>query len=221
MIAKQLVTGHVIPLKPTDTGLFALLQMEEARLSHLPIVDGANFIGVISEREIQVLDEQEDEIGHYNLTLPGAFIHEDQHLYKALELFSSLGLTMLPVVNEKMQYMGAIILSTVVEKLTGLIGLNEPGGVIVLEIGEKDLHLADLIQVVETNDAKILSCFVQSMPDSTKLEVTIKVNRMEIGPLLQSFFRLNYLVTASWSKEDSFHEGLQDRFDALMNYLNI
>ena len=221
MIAKQLITGHVIPLKPTDTGLFALLQMEEARLSHLPIVDGVNFIGVITEREIQALDEPDDEIGHYNITQSGTFINEDQHLYKVLELFSSLSLTMLPVVNEKKQYLGAIVLSTVVEKLTGMIGINEPGGVIVLEIGEKDVNLADLIQVVETNDAKILSCFVETITDSTKLEVTIKVNRMEIGPLLQAFFRLNYLVTASWSKEDSFHEGLQDRFDALMNYLNI
>ena len=90
-----------------------------------------------------------------------------------------------------------------------------------MEINDKDYNLIEIVQLVESNDTRILSCFVNSHPDSTILEVTIKVNRMEIGPLLQAFFRLNYTVTASWSKEDSYNEGLQDRFDALMNYLNI
>ena len=39
MIAKQLFNDSVVPLKPTDTGTYAIAQMEECRLSHLPIVD--------------------------------------------------------------------------------------------------------------------------------------------------------------------------------------
>ena len=221
MIAKQLITSHVIPLKSTDTGVFALIQMEEARLSHLPIVDGKAFIGVISEMEILAVDEPEQEIGQYKITPIRAFVTGEQHVYDVFQMFSSLNLTMLPVVSDKNLYLGAILLPAVVHSLAEIVGINNPGGVIVLEINNKDYSLTEIVQIVESNDTKILSCFVTSHPDSTKLEVTIKVNRMEIGPLLQAFFRLNYLVTASWSKEDSYNEGLQDRFDALMNYLNI
>jgi acetoin utilization protein AcuB len=221
MIAKKLISTHVIPLKPSDTGAFALSQMDEARLAHLPVVKGGEYMGVISDKEILAVDEPDSEIGEFRITLDRTFVTEDQHIYEVLKMFSSLNLTLLPVVNEQNTYLGSIILQTVVQSLSEIIGIHNPGGVIVLEINDKDYNLAEIVQVVESNDAKILSCFVTSQTDSTQLEITVKVNRIEIGPLLQSFFRLNYHVKQSWSKEDSYNEGLQDRFDALMNYLNI
>ncbi len=221
MIAEQLIVSHVIPLKPTDTGTYALSQMEEMHLSHLPLVDGTEYIGIISEKEILSVDDAELEIGQYKNMPAKVSVTGEQHVYEVLNLLSSLDLTMLPVVTKCNKYMGAILLPTVINTLSDLVGIHDSGGVIVLEMNDKDYSLAEIVQIVESNDAKILSCFVTSNPDSTKLEVTIKVNRIEIGPLLQAFFRLNYQVTASWSKEDSYSEGLQDRFDALMNYLSI
>ena len=221
MIARQLITNDVIPLKTSDTGEFALLQMEEARLSHLPIVEGTDYIGVISDKEILAEDEPQMEIGRYALAPSRIFVNEEQHAYEVLRAFSSMKITLLPVLSDSNQYLGAIVLPTVVRVLSEMVGALNPGGVIILEISEKDNSLKEIVHIVESNDAKILSCYVSSQPDSTKLEVTIKVNRMEIGPLLQTFSRLNYPVKASWSREDSFNEVLQDRFDALMNYLNI
>jgi CBS domain-containing protein len=221
MTAKQLITSHVIPLKPTDTGVFALIQMEEARLSHLPVVDGTDLLGVISDKEILAEAEASHEIGQFKIILTRVFGTEDQHVYEVLKLFSQNNLSMLPVLSDKNRYLGAIIQPTLVQAVAEVMGVTNPGGVIVLEINEKDYNLAEIVQIVQSNDARILSCFVSSHPDSTKLELTIKVNRIEIGPLLQAFFRLNIVVTASWSKEDHYNEGLQDRFDALMNYLSI
>ncbi len=221
MIAKQLITSNVIPLKTTDTGAFALVQMEEARLSHLPIVDGIDFIGLISDKEILATDDPGYEIGRLKITLSRVFVGEDEHIYDVLKVFSAHNLTLLPVVTDNNFYLGSIILPTVVHTLVEMAGINNPGGIIVLEINVKDYNLTEIVQIVESNDAKILNCFVTYYPDSTKMEVTIKVNRIEIGPLLQAFSRLSFNVTGSWPKEDSFHEGLQDRFDALMNYLNI
>jgi CBS domain-containing protein len=221
MIAKQLITSHILPLKPSDTGAFALSRMEELHLSHLPVVEGLEFIGLISDKEILSVDEPEKEISQYKIILTRAFVTQDQHVYEVLKLFSSLNLTLLPIVSEGNLFLGSILLPEVVHSLCDIVGIHNPGGVIVLEINDKDYNLTEIAQIVETNDAKILSCFVTSHPDSTKLDVTLKVNRMEIGPLLQAFFRFNFFVKASWSKEDSYNEGLQDRFDALMNYLNI
>ena len=221
MIAKQLITSHVIPLQLTDTVAFALNQMEEARLSHLPVVDGFEFAGLISDTELSAADEPGTEIGQLKIKLTMTVITEDQHLYEVLKLFSSFDLTLLPVINAKGVYLGSIIVSTVVKAMAEMAGIPNPGGIIVLEVNDKDCSLSELVKIVESNDAKILSCTVASVPDSTKLEVTIKINRIEIGALLQAFFRFNYNVKASWSKEDSYHEGLQDRFDALMNYLSI
>jgi predicted transcriptional regulator len=195
--------------------------MEEQRCSHLPIVNGAEFLGLISDAEIVAQQEPEMEVGQYKLSLILAYISENQHLYEVINLFSTLHLTMLPVLNDKNQYLGAIALPTLVEHLGNMAALRNPGGIIVLEVNEKDYTLAEIAHIIESNDAKVLSLYLTSFPDSTKLEITIKINRIDIGPLLQTFFRFNYLVKASWSQEDAYSEGLQDRFDALMNYLSI
>ena len=221
MIAKQLLTDSVVPLKSTDTGTYAIAQMEEYRLSHLPIVDEQDFLGVISDKDIMTIYEPDRGIGSYKLSLNRAYVTEEQHFYEIIKTFSALNLTMLPVVNAKNQYLGVITLTTLVHHMADMAAIHNPGGIIVLEINDKDYSLAEIAQIVESNDAKILSLYVTSHPDSTKLEVTVKLNRIDIGPVLQTFFRYDYLVKASWSQEDAYTEGLQDRFDALMNYLSI
>jgi len=221
MIAKQLITDTYIPLRPTDTGVYAIAQMEELRCAHLPIANGAEFLGVISEKEILAMHEPEKTMGNYKLSLISAYVKENQHVYEVIKAFSTLHLTLLPVLNDKGHYLGAIGMSNLVNHLGDIAALQHPGGIVVLEINDKDYSLTEIAQIVEANDAKILSLYVTSFPDSTKLEVTIKINLIDIGPVLQTFFRYNYLVSASWSQEDAYTEGLQDRFDALMNYLNI
>jgi len=39
--------------------------------------------------------------------------------------------------------------------------------------------------------------------------------------VLQTFDRYGYTVKASWSDPDAFSETLRERYDSLMNYLNI
>jgi len=221
MIAKHCISTLVDPLKPTDSALFALTQMEEAKLSHLPVVDGTAYIGLISEKEIQGMDDTSLPVEHALEFHKKLFITEDQHFYEILQLFSSYELTLVPVVTDNLNYLGSITLETMLKMVAEALGLHQPGGVIVLEINYKDYNLSELVQIVESNDAKILHCIVTPNPESNIFDVTLKVNRIEIGSLLQALFRFNYVVKFSWSKEDAYHEGLRDRFDALMNYLSI
>ena len=221
MIAKQLITDLVVPLKAADTGVFAIAMMDECRLSHLPVVEDQDFLGVISDKDIMAMAEPEKPIGIEKSAFNHTNIDENQHIYEAVRVFSALNLTMLPVVNSKNHYIGAITLQSLVMHLAEMAAIQNPGGVIVLEINNKDYSIIEIGQIVESNDAKILSLYVTSNPDSTNMEVTIKVNRIDIGAILQTFDRYNYVVKARWSQEDAYSEGLQDRFDALMNYLSI
>jgi acetoin utilization protein AcuB len=221
MIAEQLITSHVVPLKRFDTGALALSMMEELRISHLPVVDGADFLGILSEKEILESGDPDYVVGLHPFANANVSVAPGEHVFEVLKLFSSMNLTVVPVVGENRHYLGSIILQRVVHALAELIGIDEPGGIIVLEINDKDYSMAEILQVVESNEARILSCLVHSTPDSTILRVTLKVSRVDIGPLLQAFFRLNYHVVSSWSKQDSYTDELHERYDALMNYLSI
>jgi signal-transduction protein with cAMP-binding, CBS, and nucleotidyltransferase domain len=150
----------------------------------------------------------------------GAYVNENQHIYDAIKIFSTLSLSLLPVVTENNQYLGIITLANLIKHLAGIFAINNPGGVIILEINEKDYILTEIAKIVESNDAKVLSLSITSFPDSTKLEVTLKLNRMDIEAILQTFNRYNYSVKAYFS-EDLNHESLKERYDSLMNYLNV
>jgi hypothetical protein len=52
------------------------------------------------------------------------------------------------------------------------------------------------------------------------MEVSIKVNKIDIGAILQTFDRYGYYVKATFG-DDEDTDDLKDRYDSLMNYLNI
>jgi hypothetical protein len=52
------------------------------------------------------------------------------------------------------------------------------------------------------------------------MEVTIKINRMDIGAVIQTFIRFDYMIKASFF-EGELNETLRDRYDSLMKYLDI
>ena len=221
MIAKHLITGEIPVLQLSDTVAAALTRMEESRCSGLPVVENGELIGLLEEKECIAFPDHELSLEHVRFALVDAWIAENEHVYEAIRTMTDKNLDVLPVVNERRQILGSITTHGLMPKIASITAANNPGGIIVLDVSANDYSLNEISQIVESNDAKILSLFITSHPDSTRMEVTIKINRIEIGPILQTFFRFNYLVNASWSKEDAYFEGLHDRFDALMNYLNI
>ena len=52
--------------------------------------------------------------------------------------------------------------------------MDQPGGIIVLEVVDRDYSLSQIAQIVESNNVKILSMYITSSPGSTQLEVTLK-----------------------------------------------
>lgn len=220
MIAKDLISDTIMPLQTSDTGMTALNWMEEFKVSHLPIVNNSDFLGMITETDIYTLNSYDEPLGNHALSLTNPFVSENQHVYDIIRLVHELKLTLIPVVNDKNQYVGSITLQCLTKYFARLAAVDNPGGIIVLEMGVHDFLLSEIARIVESNDAIILSLYVMNLPDSTKMQVTIKVNRMDIGPLISTFDRFNYTIKASFFKSD-YDETLLDRYDSLMKFLDI
>ncbi|MCY1558559.1 hypothetical protein D9M68_955060 [compost metagenome] len=77
-----------------------------------------------------------------------------------------------------------------------------------------------MAQIVEADNAQILSSYIRSFPDSTLLEVTLKINRTELSGIIASFERYGYEIKAIYN-HNSHDDGTADRFDSFMNYLNV
>jgi len=219
MTAKHLISESIPPLKTSDTGEKAITWMNELHIAHLPIVNNKKLLGVITEDDILDLTHPELTIEKQALSLARPFVYAHQHLYDVIKIVSDLQLTAIPVVDENEEYVGLITLERIIQQFAQLSSVQEPGGLIMLVMSTKDYSLAEIAQIVESNDASVLSAYVSSHTDSTKLEVTIKVNRLDLRQIIATFERYEYNVAASVQESDHY-DYLKDRLDSLMNYLN-
>lgn len=220
MTAKDIVNSSFLPLRTSDTALTALSWMDEYRVSHLPVVNGIDYLGLISDSDIYNDADLDEPIGNHSLSLNHPFVEQNQHIYDVLKIMASLKLTLLPVLDDKNHYLGVITQGILIDEISNITSIQNPGATLVLEVSSNNYSLSEIAQIVESNDAKILSCFITSRPDSTEMDVTIRINRMDFYPILQTFNRYNYVVKASYG-ESNYYEDLQERYDMLMNYLNV
>lgn len=221
MIAKDLISDVVPVLRESDTGLQALNWMEIFKVSHLPIVRDDEFVGLLSDNDIYDLNQAEEPIGAHELSLFSPFVTQEQHIYDVIEKVSHLKLTVIPVLLEdEKTYLGLITLSDLMQHVDNVFAVSEPGGIIVLELNSIDYSLSEIAQIVEGNDAKILSLYIKSSETSRKVELTIKVNKTNLTSIIQTFHRYDYVIKSSYLKDDDMQDLLFDRYNSFMKFLN-
>lgn len=220
MLAKYLLNDAIIPLKTSDTGSSALSWMDDYRISHLPIVNNVDFLGLISEDDIYNLSNFDEAVGNHTLSLKSPFVYDHQHILEVVKTVASQKLSLIPVLDNKKKYIGSITLNKIIEGFSRISSAESPGGIIVLEVSQNDYSLSEISQIIESNDVKVLSLYVATPENSTKMNIVIKVNKIDITAVLQTFNRYNYDIKASFSENEG-DDDLRDRFDALMRYLDV
>jgi acetoin utilization protein AcuB len=220
MLAKQLIKDIIPPLKQSDTGLKALGWMEEFRVSQLPIINIHEFVGLITEDEILNMNDTNQPLSTYNLALIRPYVFEYQHVYDAIKIIGEYKIGIVPVLNEQKEYIGVITSQEIMENFSSISAIQNPGGIITLELNIHDYSMTEIANIIESDNVSILSSYISSVLDASKLEVTLKLNKTDLTRVLATFQRYNYNVKASIHQSE-FSEDMKNRFDSFMNYLNI
>ncbi len=220
MLAKDLLSDVVPALKTSDTGLDALNWMEVFRVSHLPIVNNKEFLGLISDVDIYDFNKAEEPLGAHELSLMRPYVFYYQHVYDVIEIASRLKLTVIPVLDESKEYMGLITQSDLLHKFADLIAAHTPGGIVEMELNEKDFSLSEISRIIEDAEAKVLSFYVSKTGPDDRLNITIKLNRSDIQPVLNAFDRYGYQVKTTYVGEGVNDIKARENYEALMRYLN-
>ena len=220
MLAIELISNSIPPVHTSDSMQKVLDRMIEFRVRHMPIVNEEQFLGLIAEDDFIGETDYQVPIGSLGLSLINPYVLEHQHIYDVMRLFYEQQLTIIPVLSVTKNYMGMISINSMIGYFAKLTSSAEPGGIIVLEIGNKDNSLAHMAQIVESDNAQVLSSYIRTFPDSTRMEVTLKVNKQDISNITATFLRYGYDIKATFNHADH-DDGSKDRYDSLMNYLNI
>ncbi len=220
MRAKDLISSLLMPLKPTDSASLALNWMEDIGVIHLPVVDNGNYIGIIKNSDIYSLDNTEQPLEKLKLPFIRPYVFNDQHFFEVLRLAATENLTVVPVLDHHNIYKGSITQSEIIQTMANYTSVTQPGGIIVLELNSNQYSLGEIARIIEGNDAKVLSVAVTSPANSSKLEITVKVNVMDLSSIMQTFNRYDYIVKASFAEESRYDALLNERYESLMKFLD-
>ena len=219
MIASQLLSNDLVPLRTSDTGEDALAMMRDFLVQHLPIVNDRALLGLLSEDD--VLDHDvNDAVGSYALRLPYARVRDGDHLYEVMRLVAEYDLTAVPVVEANGDYGGLITAADLLNYYARTATFTETGSILVLEVQRRDYALSEIARIAESENAIILSSFVESVGEGSLLQVTIKVNHEHVEGIISTFRRYAYEVKATFN-EGVAVDTLRERYDALISYLNV
>jgi len=223
VIAENLISESIPTITPDEIGSKVLTLMEIFRVAHLPVVVGKDYFGVVSDKEIYDAENFDEKIEKYispNLLQP--HVHVNQHIFEVAGVALGCGVSIVPVLEPDHSYIGSITRTDLAFKLAELFSSNEPGGIIVLELTEVNYSLSQIAQIIEGNDARILSLYIHKpSPSSKELDVTIKVNVVDLSGIIQTFARYDYLIKATYMDQSQIRTLFDDRYDQFMRYINV
>ena len=190
----------------------------DVAFSHFPIVEENVYIGSISSFDIENFDSQKT-LKDYRYVLEGFFVRTSMTWLDILEIFAKNDTNIIPVLDEKNNYVGYYEIEDIMKLFNQTPFLREPGGIIVIEKASLDFSMSQAVQIVESNNGKFLGLII-SESSIDKTQATLKIALGAMNEIIQTFRRYNYDIISE-HQEDSYITNLKERSDYLDKYLNI
>lgn len=221
MIAEELINEMIPPLKSTDPVEKASRWMDEFRVNQLPVVKNRQYIGMVTEENIQDNNGQETTLEKINIGFEKVHVMHYQHFYTVMETAIRNKVQVVPVLDEQQEFLGVITVNDTIAAFGQMSALHGQGGILVLSMNERDYSLSEISRHVEENNAKILSAYVSPDEiDGYKIKVTLKINTTDLNRIIATFERFDYRIVAQFHDAAELKDD-QDRLDLLIKYLNI
>ena len=221
MTAHNLIAYDIPALTVEHTGRDAFHMLNDYHVKHLPVVEEGRLVGILSEEDV-FNHKLYEPISSYDFSLLRRYaVTENEHIFEVMRVMGDNRLTVIPVIDAEGTYLGLISQNDLLRYFASTASFTEPGAVFVLEMNRRDYSLGTIAQIIEGEDVKVLSTFVTSSTEDPELvELTIKVNRHDISRAIASLERHEYEVKHTFSNLDHGNV-MNERYESLMNYLNI
>lgn len=221
LVNKSITQDEFKPLTGNDTVKEVKNRMEGEKFDTLPIVDRTTQ-KLIGQIRYKTLLEADGDTLISDLKLEEAVkIYQGQHIFEATRLMLQYELNSLPLVDKQGAYIGIITKQEVLESLSRMLNLAQTGSVITIELDPVDFSISEIVQIIETEGAKILGVTVESPEDSPKsFEVSFKLNLEDVSHVTAALKRYDYNILVE-SESTVFGKDLEHRADELIKYIDM
>jgi predicted transcriptional regulator len=214
----QYILNDVTPLTVNDAVKEAQQVFNQLTFSHIPITDNGVYIGCLSETDTHCFDADK-EINECRYALEQFFVRKQTNWIDVLEAFAQNSANIMPILNEKNDYIGYYELNDIISVFNDTPFLHELGSVLIVEKGIKDYSFSEISQIVESNNGRLLGAFISKV-ERDVVQVTMKLNNAALNEVVQSFRRYSYNIVSEFA-EDTYMQNLKERSEYLDKYLNI
>ncbi|MBD1432677.1 CBS domain-containing protein [Sphingobacterium sp. DN00404] len=220
MYIGEIIAKNYFDVQSDDSIGFALDKMNELHTTQLPIVDERDLLGILTEEHLLSAHDETQPLSSLMVSFRFVYLYEYQHVYDALQYMDAHQLEILPILDKENGYMGTVTSIDLLSAINETLGNKGPGAIIVLELGKNDVSFSHIAHIFESENIRILNTAVRDIPDTTKMEMTIKVDKQNISTVVASLWRFDYVVKATFN-DGSQDSDIKERYDILMNYLNL
>jgi len=215
------LSSQTLPYLHLDDKVYQALQlMNDNQVAHLPIVDGEKFIGIISEDDLLLSDDENALLSELQQPFASTSVKSDEHFLRAIQVAAENGLSVVPVVDNDNDITGVVAYNDLLKYASEFMSLHEPGGLIVLEMGSNQYSFKEISKILEANDAQITQLNTLNNQETGMMRVTIRINKPDVSDIVAAFQRYEYDVKYYFGEELYANE-LRNNYDNLMNYLKI
>lgn len=219
MKLEDYISNDLPSFSPNESVSALKLKAKDQNVSHFPITLDNKLFGCVSESDLHTFDDDTNTILEFQYALELFFATEEDSIIDLITLFAINETTILPILNNKKEYIGFYELSEILSLFAETPYLKDEGIILILEKDTTTYSISEISQISETNNAHILGLHISSKDDKTT-QVTIKIKAENIDEIIQSYRRYEYQIRSN-HEDDSYLEDLKNRSNYLQKYLSI
>lgn len=214
----NLIQNHFIQPQINSTIKRLLVIFDEYEISHIPIFDKNNLVGMASRELIENLDENES-IDKSRNRFELFFISDQNSLFDAIGSMVKYNSDIIPVLDNQEKYLGYITEHDLMNQLSKNYFVSEPASLIVVSIGIKQYSISEISKIVESNNGRISAIFVTRI-FGDRVQIAVKFNASSLTSVGETFERFGYSIDNKFF-DDNKKDMIKDRYQQLMKYLNF
>lgn len=203
LLVQDSMTREVVTLAPETTAAEALKLCRERGIRHLPIVEGEDLVGMVSDRDLRsatpALGDPARAAALERIVVSDVMAHDvatarpDDPIEMAANAMRERGIGSLPVVGDG-RLVGIITSSDVMDALVQLVGVHEPGSRLEISMPDRPGALAEVAALFRDADVNVVSVVTGPPVGGGGRVAVFRAETIDPGPVVKLLGAAGYPV---------------------------
>jgi len=213
------ILNEIKPLKLKSSFADAIELFDNYPITHFPVIENDKLLGSFAEDDIHTTNENDHELVEHAHLLNSFFADEKATVLELLKVFADNDTNIIPVLNKNKDYIGYYDLRDVLDVFSTSPFMIEESETLIVEKLENDYSMSEISQIIESNSAKLLGCYISEKKNDF-IQIILKIVSSDIHEIMHTFRRYEYKII-SMHDNDIYLEDLKNRSEYLQKYLEM